>query len=138
MQQVEPKTLRTDFYCQGIYLVLASGVASMISLLVILPLTTAFYRRRYGEKVIVGGTSTTPTERTPLLRDETQPQEADGTPTPPSTTTVSPSPLSISQDLFVARASFAAFVIGALTVSLSSSVLVLAIGMCHFARWYYV
>lgn len=133
------RTSRTDFCFQAMYLVLSSGAAGMMSLLVVLPLTTAFYRRRYGKKVIVEGTATTPTERTPLLKDETKLQKADAVPTPPSTTTLSPNSLSISQDLFVVRASFVAFVIGTLAMIFRSSVLGLTIGMCHcFARVTYV
>ncbi|KAJ3486969.1 hypothetical protein NLI96_g3849 [Meripilus lineatus] len=118
---------------QAMYLVLSSGAAGMMSLLVVLPLTTAFYRRRYGKKVIVEGTATTPTERTPLLKDETKLQKADAVPTPPSTTTLSPNSLSISQDLFVVRASFVAFVIGTLAMIFRSSVLGLTIGFSIYA-----
>lgn len=114
---------------QGIYLVSAWGIASAISLLFILPISTALYRRRYGDRLVVGDPTTTPTERTPLLRDETQPQETDVVPTPPLTTTTSPKLLSVSQDLSVVRASFIMFTIGVLIMSFASNVPLLLIGV---------
>lgn len=110
---------------QGEAPVVASAVASITSMFVLLPATAYLYRFRYGRKLV----SADATERKLASDTDTQHNEPCGATQSHSGSQLSATLLAISQDLSISRACFVAITIGALIVSFSERMAVLAVGM---------
>ncbi|KAJ3486975.1 hypothetical protein NLI96_g3862 [Meripilus lineatus] len=114
----------SDFGTSGEAPVVASAVASITSMFVLLPATAYLYRFRYGRKLV----SADATERKLASDTDTQHNEPCGATQSHSGSQLSATLLAISQDLSISRACFVAITIGALIVSFSERMAVLAVG----------